>query len=118
MTFRPNPERARLLRQRGYSINEIVEHLNDEGRDVHPAEVKAWLEYATPPKLYEIEGKRLTLPQVAKEVGVPLHLLRDRMARGLSLMDAITRPTATPQQAARAADSPWRNQPATAGGRP
>lgn len=116
MNQRPNPERARMLRARGYSINEITAHMCEEGRDVHPAEVTAWLNYATPPKLYELEGKRLTLAQVSKEVGVPIHLLRDRLARGLSLVDAITRPVASPQQAARAAASPWRTHASCGGG--
>jgi hypothetical protein len=116
MSRTPNPERARWLRRCDYSINEITEAMCQEDRDVHPAEVTAWLNYATPPKLYELEGKRLTLSQVSKEVGVPLHLLRDRLARGLSLADAITRPAATPQQAARAADSPWRSHASCGGG--
>lgn len=116
MNRRPNPERARLLRERGYSINEITAHMCEEGRDVHPAEVTAWCNYATAPTLYELDGRRLTLSQVAKEVGVPLHLLRDRVARGMSLADAITRPTATPQQAARSAASPWRRHASCGGG--
>lgn len=116
MNQRPNHERARQLRQRGYSIDEVTLHMCEEGRDVHRAEVTAWCNYTVPPKLYEFEGRRATLSEISAEVGIPKHRIEQRMARGLSLIDAITRPAATPQQAARTAASPWRRTASCPGG--
>lgn len=116
MTIRCNADRARLLRTRGYTVTEIAEAMNEEGRDVHAAEVTAWLAYKCPPDLYEFEGKRRPLSEIAAMVGLRKSFLAMRMQRGMSLIDAITRPLADSKQAARAAKSPWRGA-AVCGGR-
>ena len=116
MNQRPNHERARQLRERGYSIDEVTLHMCEEGRDVHRAEVVAWCNYTVPPKLYEFEGKRLTLPEIAKASGTHLVVLRDRIARGMSVVDAITLKAKSPAEAARMARSPWRTHASCGGG--
>lgn len=116
MSMRPNPERARLLRQRGYNMAEITEAMNEEGRYVHVAEVTAWCNYATPPKLYDYEGQRMTLGQIAKAARVDRWLLESRVKAGMSIADAITRPAKTHAEAARMSNSPWRTHASCGGG--
>lgn len=116
MTQRPNPERARMLRQRGYSHAEVTLHMCEEGRDVHESEVIAWCNYATPPKLFEFEGQRGTLSEIARLACVNRKLLESRLTRGMSVVDAITRPIKNQAQAARTAESPWRTHASCGGG--
>lgn len=116
MNRTPNPERARWLRKCGYTVKEIVQAMNEEGRDVHIAEVTAWLAYATPPKLYDFENGRHTIGEIAKLAKVDRWLLEARVKRGMSIADAITRPISTPAESARFAKSPWRVGPSVGGG--
>lgn len=116
MNQRPNPERARMLRQRGYTLAEVTLHMCEEGRDVHQAEVIAWCNYATPPKLFDFEGARRTLAEISRLANVHPKLLEDRVARGMSVADAITRPVKDQAQSARIANSPWRTRPSCIGG--
>ncbi len=116
MNQRPNSDRARMLRARGYEPSEIVEHMSDEGRNVDVREVTAWLALATPPKLYEFENGRHTLAEIAKLAKVDRCLLVSRVNRGMSIADAITRPIRTPAESARYAKSPWRDGPSCGGG--
>lgn len=116
--MRPNPERARLLAQRGYCAAAIVEHMNEEGREVTPQEVRAWIDYREPPQMVEYRGERVTLSSVARAENIELKTLRRRIDAGMDVEAAIhaTRALAPLSVIGRhsSAASPWRKYPSCA----
>lgn len=111
--MRPNPDRARLLAQRGYCAAAIVEHMNEEQRDVTLQEVQAWLDFRDPPQMVVFRGERVTLASIARAEGIDLKALRRRVAAGMEIEVAIGAKAQTPAALARksSATSPWRRYP-------
>jgi hypothetical protein len=60
---------------------------------------------------YPFNGKQMTLTEIATASGRDRSVLRDRLARGLSIEDAVAQPIASAKQVAQSARrrSPWRN---------
>jgi hypothetical protein len=54
--------------------------------------IAAWRGGGNPAKLYEFEGQKLTLRQIAYKAGLSVEMLRGRLRRGLTMAQAVSEP--------------------------
>ena len=53
------------------------------------------------PKKYEFQGEQLTMAEIAERSGQPARLLRRRMARGLTIEEAVSKTKVSSSAAGR-----------------